>query len=223
MVEIHNVNSYRIGSKIQLTKEHKSLLVSCFKKRMAKTSNILGGRAEISTIDLSGIGSVVVKRYTRGGLLRTFNNSTYLKFLRYRCQAEYNLLLFLKQLGISVPDPIAFACQGKIFYKAWLITREIQNAQTLAEISRDDPIKLRMLMPKLTNQMDTLVENEIHHVDLHPGNVLVNKRNELFIIDFDKAQTNFKDRKKLHQKYIDRWQRAVLKHNLPAMLNLVGN
>lgn len=223
MVEIHNVNSYRIGSNIQLKKEHKILLVSCFKKRIAKTSSILGGRAEVSTIHLSGIGPAVVKRYTRGGLLRTFNSSTYLKFLRYRCQAEYNLLLFLKQLGISVPDPIAFACQGKIFYKAWLITREIQNAQTLAEISRYDPIKIRMLMPKLTNQVDTLVENKIHHVDLHPGNVLVNNHNELFIIDFDKAKTNFQNKRKLHQKYINRWNRAVLKHNLPAMLNLIGN
>ena len=78
-------------------------------------------------------------------------------------------------------------------------------------------------MPKLTNQVDTLVENQIHHVDLHPGNVIVNNHNELFIIDFDKAQMNFHNKKKLHQKYINRWQRAVLKHNLPAMLNLVGN
>lgn len=190
---------------------------------MAKTSNILGGRAEVSTIHLSGIGPAVVKRYTRGGLLRTFNSSTYLKLLRYRCQAEYNLLLFLKQLGISVPDPIAFACQGRIFYQAWLITREIENAQTLAEISRYDTNRLRTLIPKLRNQVDTLVENKIHHVDLHPGNVLVNNHNELFIIDFDKAQTNFKDKRNLHQKYINRWRRAVLKHNLPAMLNLTGN
>ena len=31
---------------------------------------------------------------------------------------------------------------------------------------------------------------------------------------------NFQNKKKLHQKYINRWQRAVLKYKLPAMLNL---
>ena len=222
MTEICNIGSYRIGSDIKLTEEHKRHLVSCFARRISKNSGTLGGRAEIATIQLGGIGAAVVKRYTRGGVVRIFNSSTYLKFLQYRCQAEFALLLLARKLGISVPDPIAFAYQGRIMYKAWLITREIQDARTLAEISTCEPVRLQVLMPKLKKQLDKLIANRIHHVDLHPGNVIVNDQEQLFIIDFDKAQTNFRNKNRLQQKYVRRWERAVAKHNLPAILNLTG-
>lgn len=223
MIEICNIGSYRIGSDNTLTEEHKRQLVSCFARQISINSGTLGGRAEIATIQLGDIGPAVVKRYTRGGAIRLINSSNYLKIFQYRCQAEFALLLNMKKLGISVPDPIAFAYQGSIIYKAWLITREIPHARTLVEISTHEPGKLKVLMPRLMKELDSLIENRIHHVDLHPGNVIVNDHDELFIIDFDKAQTNVRNRKKLQQKYVKRWQRAVTKHNLPVMLNFSDN
>ncbi len=219
MAEIKFYQSYHIGAGIKLTKKHKQLLVSCFEKPVQTAEAVLGGRAAVSTIRLKGIGPVVVKNYTRGGVIRNFNRNTYLKFSKYRCQSEYELLLFLDRLGIRVPKPIAFAYRGKFFYHAWLVTREIQNACTLVELSRQNPNSASIVMQDLARQLGILVENQIHHVDLHPGNILVDNENNLFIIDFDKARTTPQNRHKLQEKYIRRWQRAVLKHKLPAVLN----
>lgn len=223
MAEIEFFQSYHIGAEIKLTQQHKRQLVSCFKKPTQTTKAVLGGRAAVSTIALKDIGPAVVKNYTRGGVIRKFNRNTYLKFSRYRCQSEYELLLFLDRLGISVPEPIAFAYHGGFFYHAWLVTREIQNARSLAEVSRQNPDKAHAVMQDLTRQLGILVENQIHHVDLHPGNVLVDNENNLFIIDFDKARTTPQNRHKLQEKYIRRWQRAVLKYKLPAVLNNIIN
>ncbi len=219
MTDIQYFQSYCIGSEITLTGKHKRQLVSCFEKPIQTSEAVLGGRAAVWTIRLDDIGPAVVKNYTRGGVIRNFNRNTYLKFSRYRCQSEYELLLFLDRLGVSVPKPIAFAYQGKFFYHAWLVTREIENAQTLAEFSRQNPDTARTVMHELSRQLTILLENQIHHVDLHPGNVLVDNENKLFIIDFDKARTTPQNRHKLQEKYIRRWQRAVLKYKLPAALN----
>jgi len=219
MTDIQTFGSYTIGSDIKLTHQQKSRLVSCFEKPVQGTQSVLGGRAAVSTVRLRDIGPVVVKNYTRGGVIRNFNKNIYLKFSRYRCQSEYELLLFVNGLGVSVPEPIAFAYRGQFFYHAWLVTREIENACTLASLSRQNPDKARAVMPELSRQLDILVENQIHHVDLHPGNVLVDLKNNPYIIDFDKARTTPQNRNKLKQKYIRRWRRAVLKYQLPAILN----
>lgn len=221
MTEIQRFQSYHIGSDINLTHQDKHQLLECFKKPILAAKGLLDGRAAISKTHLKNIGPVIVKRYTRGGVIRHFNRNIYLKFSRYRCQSEYGLLLFLDRLGVSVPQPIAFAYQGNFFYHAWLITREIQNTCTLAEFSRQNPDKTRTVMQDLAQQLDILIKNHIHHVDLHPGNVLVDNHNNLFIIDFDKARTTPQNRHKLQKKYIRRWQRAVLKYKLPTVLNTI--
>jgi len=222
MTEIQFYQSYHIGAGITLTAAHKRQLVSCFEKPVQTAKAVLSGRAAVTTIALKDIGPAVVKNYTRGGVIRNFNRNTYLKFSRYRCQSEYELLLFLDRLGVSVPKPIAFAHRGKFFYHAWLVTREIQNACTLVELSRQNPDRARIVMHELARQLNILVENQIHHVDLHPGNILVDNDNNLFIIDFDKARTTPQNRHKLQEKYIRRWQRAVLKHKLPSVLSNIS-
>ena len=221
MTDIQSFQSYHIGSEIKLTHYQNRQLVECFEKPILTAEGVLGGRAAISKIQLKDIGPAVVKSYTRGGVIRHFNRQTYVKFSRYRCQSEYELLLFLNQLGISVPQPIAFGYQGNIFYHAWLITHEILNSCTLAEFSKTNPERIRPIMNELTRQLDILIENQIHHVDLHPGNVLVDNQDNLYIIDFDKARTTPQNRQKLKKKYLHRWQRAVLKYQLPAELNLI--
>ncbi len=223
MTNIQSFQSYHIGSEIKLTHQHKRQLAQCFEKPILTAEGLLGGRAAISKIQLKDIGPAVVKSYTRGGVIRYFNRQTYLKFSRYRCQSEYDLLLFLDRLGVSVPEPIAFGYQGRLFYHAWLVTREIQNSCTLAEFSKKNPEKTRMLINDLARQLNILVENQIHHVDLHPGNVLVDNQDNLYIIDFDKARTTPQNRQKLKKKYLCRWQRAVLKHQLPAVLNTIDD
>lgn len=223
MTDIQDFQSYHIGSEIKLTHQHKLQLAQCFEKPVLTAEGLLGGRAAISKIHLKDIGPAVVKSYTRGGIIRYFNRQTYMKVSRYRCQSEYDLLLFLDSIGVSVPQPIAFGYRGRLFYHAWLVTREIQNSCTLAEFSKTNPEKILLLMTDLARQLNILVENQIHHVDLHPGNVLVDNQDNLYIVDFDKARTTPQNRQKLKKKYLSRWQRAVVKYQLPAVLNTIDD
>ena len=125
-----------------------------------------------------------------------------------------------KPYTLNLPPPPPQNRKKNFFYHAWLITREICNARTLTTISITEPDIAAMLMKDLEQQVDILVQHHIHHVDLHPGNVLVDPADRLFLIDFDKARTMPQNRMKLKEKYIQRWQRALLKYRLPDAIRL---
>jgi 3-deoxy-D-manno-octulosonic acid kinase len=55
-------------------------------------------------------------------------------------------------------------------------------------------------------------------VDLHPGNILLDGNNTIFIIDFDKAYRYSKSKTQLARAYQNRWTRAVHKYKLPERL-----
>jgi 3-deoxy-D-manno-octulosonic acid kinase len=142
----------------------------------------------------------------------------YLKWGKTRCQIEYELLHKVRNLGVSAPEPIVYAFRGGLFYKGWLVTREIKEKQTLAELSCADEQRAHIVMKDVINQVFTLINNNIFHVDLHPGNVLVDSGGRVFLLDFDRARLSQWDKNKLRDHYLIRWRRAVMKHRLPKML-----
>ena len=125
----------------------------------------------------------------------------------------------LRQLGIRTPEPVAYAYRGFPFYVAWLITREIKNSCTLAEVSCQDPQRVSRIMDKVIEQIDRLIERRFLHVDLHPGNILVDGDDNIYIIDFDKGHMSSTKREQLYAVYYQRWRRAVVKHRLPEILD----
>ena len=74
-------------------------------------------------------------------------------------------------------------------------------------------------MQSTAEQITLLVRNNILHVDLHPGNVVIDDRRQVYLLDFDKGRIYRGSREKLKDRYIARWRRAVDKHRLPDMLN----
>ena len=92
----------------------------------------------------------------------------YVKFGKTRCQIEYELLQKVRSLGINAPEPVAFAYKGRLFYQCWLVTREIQNHQTLVQISRSNEEQARRAMKAVVKQVSMLIKNKILHADLHP-------------------------------------------------------
>jgi len=212
--------SYRFESSFNLTDEHLAQLISIFKTPTQAADTTLAGRVSAFATRLTGIGPVIVKHYRRGGVLGHFVRRTYLKWGITRCQVEYSHLKNARNSGISVPEPIACAYKGHLFYQAWLITREITNQQSLASLSSQDEKRTEAAQKKLIDQIVNLIDNRIYHIDLHPGNVLVDSENRIFIIDFDKAHYYRKGKTNLQRKYIQRWNRAVKKHKLPETLYL---
>jgi tRNA A-37 threonylcarbamoyl transferase component Bud32 len=181
----------------------------------------LSGRGATESAVISPLGLIRVKSYSRGGVWRRIVTRVFLKWGVTRSEAEFKALNYVRSLGIFAPEPIAYAYTGKILYKAWLITKELEGCRSLAEISRVDEERACEMTELLADSVWKLIDAGFVHIDLHPGNVLISKNGEPFIIDFDKAAAYPGTREQLRDFYIRRFRRAVIKHHLPEVLSEV--
>jgi 3-deoxy-D-manno-octulosonic acid kinase len=211
-------NAYQFGTRTPLTELQINRLIGFFSQTPPKTNSVLGGRSSVSYHRIDDLGPVVVKHYKRGGLLGRLVRHRYMKWGKSRSQLEFELLQKVRNLGISVPEPLLFASHGRLIYRAWLVTSEIKKPLSLARLSLDDEIRTRQVMASVIEQISRLIDNRIMHVDLHPGNVVVDCQDRVFLLDFDKGKIYRGNKTKLRDRYIQRWQRAVSKHGLPEYL-----
>ncbi|KJS32111.1 MAG: hypothetical protein VR64_08360 [Desulfatitalea sp. BRH_c12] len=218
MITQYPHRDYRFGTNCQLNPFQKSQLVSVFQTPERAADQVLGGRRSVSRIQLEGIGAVVIKHYRRGGALGRLITKSYLKTGKTRCQIEFELMVKARDLGVQTPEPITYADRGHIFYHAWLVTREIEHCQSMAQLSRTNPDRTSVAMASLTRQVAILIGHRILHADFHPGNVLIDDQDQVYIIDFDKAGTYSGSKEELKSRYRQRWCRAVQKHSLPPVL-----
>ena len=209
---------YHFGFSLELTDRHFQHLIKLFQKPSKISNSILGGRRSVLIDEMNTVGSVAVKFYHRGGIVRHFIKNRYFKCGKTRGQREYELLQKVRRFGISAPEPIAFAYRGRLVYQAWLVTREIKQHQTLAQISLSNENLASILMKEVVKQISMLIKNNILHVDLHPGNIIVDKENQIYMLDFDKGSIFSGNKNKLEHRYLTRWIRAVSKHKLPKIL-----
>ena len=218
MILNRTIDSYHFGFSLNLTDSQLCTLMDLFQSPNTAGASILGGRTSITHLQLDGIGSVVIKHFRRGGLMRYFIKRRYLKFGKTRSQVEFESMHKLRQLGIRTPEPVAFAYRGFPLYCAWLVTREIEQSSTLAELNCQDINRVSNIMDKVIEQIDKLVECRFIHVDLHPGNILLDTDDNIYIIDFDKGHLYRGSKVSLRNRYLNRWHRAVIKHGLPGIL-----
>lgn len=212
------VDLLNLGSSHPLTQEQCYAIKDAIEGALGGSTLPLGGRIPLIRAEIEGLGKVVIKSYGRGGLLKHLNSRRYLRWGKVRSQKEFELLTKVALLGILAPKPIAFCYQGTLFYRAWLVMKEIEQQQSLAELSLVDEDKARELTSRLARQIGELIRHRIFHIDLHPGNVLVNQDDDLYLIDFDKAHFFKGPVSRLRDLYLRRWRRAVIKHQLPETL-----
>ena len=211
-------NAYQFGTCAPLTELQINRLIGFFSQPPPKTDSVLGGRGSVSYHRIDDLGPVVVKHYKRGGLWGRLVRRRYLKWGKYRSQLEYELLQKVRDLGINVPEPLVYASRGRLLYRAWLVTREIKSPLSLARLSLDDEKRTRRVMASVIDQILKLIDNRIMHVDLHPGNVVVDGQDRVYLLDFDKGKIYQGNKTRLRNRYVKRWQRAVSKHGLPPVL-----
>jgi 3-deoxy-D-manno-octulosonic acid kinase len=221
MSDIHytSYGTVCIGSCQPLKKAHAKELVRLFDQPTPAAGSILGGRTSVVRHTLDDVGPVIIKYYRRGGLISHFNEKTYLRCGKTRGQREYERLEQVRRFGVRAPRPVAFAHRGALLVHCWLVTEEVEQPKTLAELSLIDVKQAVSLTSLVAAEISRLVQHRLHHVDLHPGNVLVDHRQQVFLIDFDKTRNTRSGSTKLRHKYLNRWQRAVAKHRLPAELS----
>ena len=218
MILNRTIDSYCFGSFWNLTELQLRKLTALMHQTDVRQVPALDGRTSVTPVQLDGIGSLVIKHYRRGGLLRYLIKGRYLRVGKTRGQREFELLDLAGSSGIHVPQPVAYAYRGRLFYAAWLVTRAIKEPMSLARLSLQDKEKTRAAVQSTAEQITLLVRNNILHVDLHPGNVVLDDRRQVYLLDFDKGRIYRGSREKLKDRYIARWQRAVAKHGLPEFL-----
>lgn len=232
MMRITTYKSYRVGSDLDLSQTQIQQLIDLLACRQAPPDTPvggqnrpsaglnppLGGRGAVSRASIDGIGSVAVKQYHRGGWIRHVVKNKYLKWGGTRGLKEFEILQTVRNLGINAPEPLVWVCRGNLVYSAWLVMRHITESQTLAHLSRENEDLAGRAMKSTVAQMMTLVQNRILHVDLHPGNVIVDPEGKVYLLDFDKGRIFRGNRQQLQERYFARWKRAVNKHDLPALL-----
>lgn len=169
---------------------------------------------------MSPFGPVVIKHYYRGGILRYINRKTYLNLGRSRCRAEYETLALVRQIGVRAPLPVAFATRPTAFafYHAWLVTKKIPGARILADLAQCAPSQAESALPDVAKQINRLIQHHVLHVDLHPGNILVDQKGRIHVLDFDQAKTSMHNKEKMTRYYRKRWSRSITRHQLPAFL-----
>lgn len=217
-MEVRFVGDYRVGG-LPLSAEAERALCELLAQPSVNGRGGLSGRRAVTYSTLEGVGKIVVKHYSRGGLLRYFVTRRYFRVGMPRSRTEFQLLTKVRALGVQAPEPIVWIEEGGLFYRAWLVTREVEQSETLADVALRDEDRAREVVQLLAAQLKLLIEHRIFHVDLHPGNVLVDGQGAVHLVDFDKAGTFSGSRARLRDKYIWRWRRAVLKHELPELLN----
>jgi 3-deoxy-D-manno-octulosonic acid kinase len=186
---------------------------------VSQNGSVLSGRAAIWRYDVRSVGPVVVKEYRRGGMLRFFRRKHYLRLGTTRPVRELNNLLVARAAGLNVPEPVASISRGGLVYRGWLATRFIQGRR-LVDLVSSDTVSIPALMADLTRQVELLIRNRVAHVDLHPGNVIVDDAGTLYLLDFDRASVFVGSEDELRHHYEVRWQRAIEKHRLPSILTI---
>ena len=212
----HEDCGLRLEACQRLTPRQRQQLQAAFDQRPAQAQGVLAGRQSVAIVELEDIGLVAVKQFARGGMIRHLNRNRYIHWPRSRSEREFRWLETVRRFGIAAPEPIAFAIRGRVSGQCWLVMRALAEHCSLIQAAQygrlDDGLRLQV-----ADQIRILMTHGIWHRDLHPGNVLVDRNNDPHIIDFDKAcYTNNQRRLKRH--YRQRWERAIIKHNLPAEL-----
>jgi 3-deoxy-D-manno-octulosonic acid kinase len=214
---------YRVFGRQKFSKE----TINSFLDLLEKAENVdsnnakLKGRTPLIESNIDPIGEIILKRYRRGGLLSWLLSNTHSRITETRSRLEFNLLNKVRNLGVKAPEPMVYIEKGEFFYNGWLVTKKIPGAVNLIDFIKSNPDKSIIILNNLAIQIKLLIKNGIHHIDLHPGNVVVDDKFECWIVDFDKG-LNFSGSKiELRNKYLRRWRRAVIKHKLPEVMSEV--
>jgi hypothetical protein len=194
-----------------------ALTAPCRGAAISPKSCPLGGRATVRRHDIPSVGPVVIKEFQRGGMLRVIRRRRYLRFGPTRPEREFHNLRAARSVGLNVPEPVACFSRGTLLYRGWLATRHIPG-RSLVEVAMSDDEAIPALIADLTRQVGILIGHRVAHVDLHPGNVLVDPAGTVFLLDFDRATAFTEPLGDLRRRYEVRWTRAVEKHRLPEVL-----
>ena len=147
------------------------------------------GRGTVTFFSGCGL-DLVHKTYKRGGLIRKLVSNSYFwtGLSKTRAHIEFDGLKKMFDLGLPVPRPVAARIVRKgIFYRAELITEEIENATTFGKNLAANNLSTSMLK-ELGVAIRSLHGKGFMHPDLNIENILIGDSKKIFFLDFDQTQ-----------------------------------
>ena len=131
----------------------------------------------------------VLRHYFRGGLMGKIINDKYFFTGQKKTRAaqEYQLLDILQSLALPAPKPIAFRVtkQGP-FYQADLLSSRIEHAQDLVAILSKEALA-EGVWREVGRVIRRFHDAGIYHHDLNSHNILLDDKNKVWLIDFDRC------------------------------------
>ena len=148
-----------------------------------------GGRGGVAFVD-TPVGACALRHYHRGGLAARVSADQYLwtGAARTRAFREFRLLAHLVGLGLPVSSPVAARyVRDGLRYRADLLTRRINGAQTLADRLAQDSLGL-LLAQRVGRTIARLHAANVWHADLNAHNILIDGNDAVWLIDFDRGR-----------------------------------
>lgn len=155
-----------------------------------------------------------IRHYYRGGMLGNFvrDHYFYTGINNTRSCAELTILRKLKNSGVNVPAAIAakvvrYGC----FYKAEIITEKISCSTALVDLLVDQTLSTQIYY-QVGAEIKKMHNAGVNHTDLNCHNILLQKGQTVWIIDFDKCYTQKGDKWKASN--LDRLHRSFSKERV---------
>lgn len=168
------------------------------------------GRGSVVFVETPA-GACALRHYHRGGLAARLSSDAYLwsGAARTRAFREFRLLARLADDGLPVSLPVAARYVRKgLVYRADLLTRRI-DADTLATRLAQGRLDA-MLGQRIGRTMAEFHAFGAWHADLNAHNILVDAREHISLIDFDRGRVR-KAQLAWQQANLDRLHRSLVK------------
>ena len=195
----------------QLTNFSPQMLESEYWQRQNLVVAQAHGRGITWFVNYQG-SELVLRHYYRGGLVRKLINDSYWfkSYATTRAVVEFNLLLKLIDLDLPVPQPVACRVIKKgLFYSNDLLMGRIKNAQNLVAILSEKSIS-EQLWQKIGATITMFHQHGVFHHDLNAHNILIDNKDKVWLIDFDKGEQRTVD-KSWQDMNLARLKRSLLK------------
>lgn len=180
----------------------------------------LGGRSALRRV-ASPQGSLLVREYRKGGLLRRLRGRRMRG--RWRPLDEFVLHRRLMALGVPVPNAVGCVIQrGPTGWRGFLLLHEVAGALDLESVlhgvALPEGVDQRRVLREAGRVVRMLHDAGVPHPDLHPKNLLLVPDGRVLAIDLDKARpaTGVLSEERRLENLV-RLGRAIEKHRLKGL------
>jgi len=157
--------------------------------------------------------SLVLRHYHRGGLPAHFSPDKYFwtGIERTRAWREYALLKFIQVCELPAPRVYAAHVERRgLFYTGDIVTHCIDGAESLGERLATSRLPARDFK-RIGATIGHFHEKMIDHVDLNANNLLLDKNDQVYLIDFDRCRVRRGENVDWRQGNLRRLRRSLVK------------